>query len=265
MDITLSQSKIKALEALGLPENATSCPKRFNALYFTNELEREASDMMNKGIYFENLCTGGGLRDREEVPKVKGVDKERIEYNAKLFGQFFDRESPTFSGLDIVEKDIKLGPVELVTKYGEPYMADGIIDLLCHDGKDHWMIDMKITKDSSNTFGPFPWGNIGAMDTIQLYFYKKLLKKVRGLDVRVAYLLFDISPSIADPRFIEITHTEETEDRFEERVADALHILSVYMEGDWGWVKPSFKDCGSCNLECPFRDKINFKHESYKK
>jgi len=259
--IVISQSLIKGLEALGHPDignGVMGCPKKFHSFYISKDQERDPSDMQNKGLYFEYLCTGGGLRGRDKPPTARGVDKERIEYNAALFKRLFNPDDPMFMGYEITNTDVMLGPVELVDMHGRPYMASGIGDILAIDTatEKEIYIDMKLTKDSEAKFGPFPWGDLPNMDTIQLWFYKKMFAEQLEMNVDTAYLVFDISTTVRAPKLIHVDHTDQTIELFEKRVSEAIDMLEMYENEKWEWVLPSYNECGSCKLDCKFRDMV---------
>lgn len=203
---------------------------------------------MDRGKYFEQLLFGYSANKDEKVsdlPRLdngtKSTDQLRIEAQAERGRRIlFDKQDPEYLGFNVIS-------TQLALKFED---ESGTADIVASDKDGNiWILDVKLTKDLTNTRTEYGWGNdLSQMDLLQLVHYAQLYEKIYGTRVSIAYLIFDYSSS----KRIKVSVVNISQQRFEERngrFKAAKEVVARYQERGWA-LSPSAKECENCFLSC---------------
>ena len=188
------------------------CAKRVFETYMTGNFWMKPTDAMNAGSYFETKCIGGGAGGSKvlTMPPGRGgkisVAQKRIDGQVAQFKMLVDEYGMILSddGSNIQVKGMKhfqqnewLDVEVFIT--GE---ADFISPIGNYRGKsfDNTIIDLKLTKDLTSTYGPFAWGNLEFINTQQGTMYHLIF------DLPFAFWLFDYKPKGPENKLIFVNH-----------------------------------------------------------
>ena len=246
-EIRISQSMIKAFKD-------DYCPMKNKVLYITKQFKSIPSLSMMKGTYFETLIIGSDAHGNQltTLPSKKNgkptVDQERIEQQANSFIQVMKDHS-------IVIKDKQL---KLSHKLDTTVFLDGILDIKGSlfddiDGPvDDAIIDIKLTGNIYNDFGPYCWKTPHKMDHLQAYMYSYLYEKNFGILPIFYYFVFDYKP---EPEYkvirkhVGVDETKELMDSIQKTVEKIeMHERRGY------WTKGSYDNCRYCPLTSMCKD-----------
>ncbi len=240
-----SQTAVKDLE------KEETCPTRWKAQWLDRSIPSISNEDMDRGKYFEQLLLGHSANEKDiitDLPRLdngtKSTDQIRIEAQAERGKRILSNPNdPEYLGFGIVSTQLR------VTHEDE----SGVIDIEATDGKNDWVIDVKLTRDLTNTRTIYGWGNdLSTMDLVQLAHYSNLYEISTGRKPRVGFLIFDYSAK-KRIKFSEIllseTRIRERLDRFNM----AKEVVKLYETK--GWVKtPSIGECEKCNIGCSLRE-----------
>lgn len=238
-----TQSALKDLE------QETTCPSRWRGIYVDKLWRREPSLSMLKGSYFEQLFLGSGATSEvvNDLPRKKNgektIDQIRIEKQAEIAKKLFDPNDSSWIGFIIKETQLNIQDGD----------RQGTIDIVAEDkSSDIWLIDVKLTADTTNTFGPYGWGKgYENLDLIQLPHYQDLYYRKWGFRPKIALFIADYSPKMR-MEFNEVVITEDKLNDYDRRFNIARKIYSEYCEEGFP-VLPSVNECKTCKLECKSR------------
>lgn len=239
----LSQTALKDLE------NPSTCPLRWKGLWLDSAWESPTTEAMNKGSYFEWLVLGYGATSTmiKELPRLKSgeksVDQIRIEKQAERVKEMFNPSSPTFLGFTIHAVQVELSDAH----------TKGTADIWVVDKEGgSWLIDLKLTKDLTSTFGQYAWGKPWEeLDLIQLPHYQDLFASQYGHSPRMALFVVDYSPQMRI-EFSELTISEERRATKDIRFKKGRELIDDYIKEGFP-VDPSEPECKRCKLNCEFR------------
>jgi hypothetical protein len=237
----LSQSYIKNL----LDYN--HCPLKFKTHDMDRLFDKEPSQVMFRGIYFEYI-TLGNLPKSEVVPvypelkrtkkRTHEIHKERIDQQIAKFEQI------------LVDQDIQLvGGGEVIQYRYSPGLILSIhIDaIVIHKGK-LYVMDLKLTQDINSTFGPFAWGAFDYMDKLQAHLYSYVFSQIFKEKIGFIYLVFDYKKSGGEHKVFEATPTEEDLSRMFTRIEKA-ELKMHWNESSGFKPRPSKKACSGCLIK----------------
>lgn len=240
----LSQSSVKDLE------KESTCPTRWKAQWIDKLITSQSTEAQQKGKYFEQLVLGKGAIENEAVddlPRLKNgnksVDQIRIEEQAELAkDMLFNTESEHYLGFKVKDVQVRL-------KH-ENYPI--VLDVLAvdKDGVDI-DIDLKLTKDVTQTFGDYGWGNHESLDYLQQVHYHNIYKKIYNKESRSMLLVFDYSKN-RRVKSIELDITDKAIDESEYRFEAAKEVVTYYNENGWKY-NASESECSDCPLNCEFK------------
>ena len=206
---------------------------------------------MERGKYFEQLLLGHSADEKEKIsdlPRLdngaKSIDQVRIEAQAERGKRVLSNPNdPEYLGFGVVSTQLR------VTNEDE----SGVIDIEATDGTNDWIIDVKLTRDLTNTRTIYGWGNdLSKMDLVQLAHYSNLYEQTVGRRPRVGFLIFDYSPK-KRIKFSEIILSESKQQEKTDRFNMAKGVVKLYQEK--GWVTtPSVGECEKCNIGCSVRE-----------
>jgi len=263
MNTVKTQSMLKDIEAF------STCPERFRRVWIDEEQKSDSSLAMNKGSFFEYLAIGAGaihgedvtdlprkkitkvqekawLVDHDDLEGLKGekyADQIRIEAQAEKFKTLFDPKHKDFLGYKIKSVQVKL----------ESDDGEGTIDFACKDANGAlWIVDLKLTQDLTNDFGPYQWADLSRRDFTQQIWYRHLFKEQFGIsDVKMAVMVFDYHAEMRS-KWIPLEISDASEYMVLERFQQANSVAEKYKANGYP-VNPSKKECEGCTADCLFR------------
>jgi CRISPR/Cas system-associated exonuclease Cas4 (RecB family) len=240
-----SQTALKDLE------REETCPTRWKAQWLDRAFPSISNENMDRGKYFEQILFGYSANKDEKVsdlPRLdngtKSTDQLRIEAQAERGKRIlFDKQDPEYLGFNVIS-------TQLALKFED---EAGTADIVASDKDGNiWILDVKLTKDLTNTRTEYGWGNdLSQMDLLQLVHYAQLYEKIYGTKVNIAYLIFDY----ASAKRIKFAEIRISQSRFSERTTRftaAKNVIKQYSERGWTFA-PSSKECENCFLSCPKR------------
>lgn len=241
-----TQTSIKDFEA------EDTCPFRWHSQWVKGEIPFASNENMDKGKYFEQLFIGGSAKQNDEItdlPRLqngsKSIDQIRIESQAERAKRLFTVGEEEFLGFTITRVQEKI--VSKTTG------REGTLDIVATDENGAtWVIDVKLTKDLTNTRTQYGWGNEwDQMDLLQQLHYEALYEEKHRIRPKMALLVFDYSPQ-KRIEFGEIVISEKKRLEKEIRFQAAEEAFMLYEDN--GWTKiPSLKQCEACPLKCDKR------------
>ena len=241
----ISQSLIKAyVDYL----NQKECGLFFKANYIDKDpaAQREPSDAMKAGIYFEYLCTGA-LPKSGEIPEpemsYKGTAREKLSapYERVV-------ESAAIFKRIIETYNIKIKEVGYSLKTDE---LSGVIDIYAEwDGRDVF-IDLKYTGLIDDKWNEMGWetDSLHMKDSlmIQGVHYKLLAERCLNIkDIPFYYFVF----SSSDPNNVKIIKQEVDDSKMQNHVVAINNVFSK-MKNDLnnGFIPyPTLVRCSKCPI-----------------
>ena len=238
--------------------NEKECGLFFQANYIDKdpEAQKEPSDAMRSGIYFEYLCTGA-LPRNNQVPEpdvvYKGKPNEKM---SAPFERAFE-SSKIFKAI-IEHYGIKILQVGLSLTDGE---ISGVIDIYAEwDGKKVF-IDLKYSGLIDDKWNEMGWDleSLPQKDSlmIQGVHYKLLAEKCLDIfDIPFYYFVF----SATDPMNVKIILQEVDESKKQSHVVAINNVIGkLQYELQKGFTAlPTMQRCGKCPIahKCP--SKVDF-------
>jgi hypothetical protein len=252
MNIKISQSLMKAyVDYL----NEKECGIYFKANYIDKDpdAQKEPSDNMKLGIYFEWLCTGA-LPKSGEVPEpeisYKGTNREKLsapyeraQKSAEVFKHIIEHY-----GIKLLDKGI----------YLEADNMNGVADILAEWDGEKVFIDLKYSGLIDDKWNEMGWDleSLHLKDSIMIQgvHYKILADKMWGIpDIPFYYFVF----STQDPNNVKIIRQEIDESRRQSHIVAVHNVLGkIHNDLNNGFKPlPSLSRCNSC----PIANKCNYK------
>lgn len=229
------------------------CPMKLKVVYVYRTHNTIPSESMTRGVFFETLCLGSGVRGQQvmDLPRKqngkKTIAQERIEMQARDFPGILDAHK-----MKIIDKDLYL---EYELEKG--VWLCGTIDFTASiwddtDGPiDEAVIDLKLTQNIYSQFGPYCWHFPHNMDHTQAFMYKHLYYVVKGKDVPFYYMVFDYKPT-PEYKMIKKLVGKLEEYELTESIRKTLEKVNHH-ESKGYWTVPSHTNCKNCPLadKCP--------------
>jgi len=191
------------------------CPKRVFKTYIMNEIRNKPTLPMLKGSYFETFALGGGAGGNKvltlplNLNGSKTKDQQRIDDQIAAFRILKDKydmiisddfSNTQISGMKHFEQSNWLDVEVFLT--GE---ADWITPI--GNYKEHsfgnTIVDLKLTKDLTSTFGKYAWGNLEFINTQQGTMYNFIF------ELPFAFWVFDYKPKGPENKLIFVNHDTE--------------------------------------------------------
>ncbi|MFA7132701.1 MAG: hypothetical protein WC108_05320 [Bacteroidales bacterium] len=248
----VSQSLIKQFttkNGMGIPY----CPFKIYTCNIIKSHNTITTLPMMKGNFFESLAIGGtaygeAVLDLPRAVRPKGqktIDQIRIEEQAIEFKRLCQQY-----GIEITEDNTQVKyKVDYPTEWDDKFKIylTGVIDIehkIYYQGEFiEAVIDLKLTADLKNTFGPFAWGNASQNDHLQFDMYNLMSGK------RCVYWVFDYSKNKNQEMFM---HDPDEEDiiMMHARIKHTIIELTFCYDSEW----PVIADYDSCS-NCPHNPK----------
>ncbi len=246
--INISQSLIKQFTTnKGTVLNY--CPFKIYTCFIIKSHSVIKSLPMLKGNYFETLCLGGTSSNDKilDLPRTvkplgqKTLDQIRIENQAIEFKRLCQQY-----GINIlpgINTQIKY-KINYQTEYDDrfTFYIKGIVDIvhpIYHQNEFiDCVIDLKLTENINNSFGPYAWGKPEYMDHIQFDIYNFLSGKT------CLYWVFDYSKNMNQEIFM---HNPDEDDikMMHARIKQTIIELTYCFDTEFPQIG-SFNNCKDC-------------------
>lgn len=235
--------------------NEKECGVFFKANYIDKDpdAQREPSDAMRSGIYFEYLCTGalpknGQIPEPDVVYKGKPNEKmsapfERATESAKIFKSIIEHY-----GIKILNVGLSLSDGEI----------NGVVDIHAEwDGREVF-IDLKYSGLIDDKWNEMGWelDSLPQKDSlmIQGVHYKLLAKKCLGIeDIPFYYFVF----SSTDPMNVKIILQEVDETKSQNHIVAINNVIGK-LQNDRFVARPTMQRCSKCPLNHKCEYKVDF-------
>ena len=228
--------------------NEKECGIYFNANYIEKDpqAQREPSDAMRAGIYFEYLCTGA-LPKGGQIPEpdmvYKGTAKEKL---SAPFQRVLE-SSQIFKRI-IEHYDIKIKEVGLSIQTDE---LSGVIDIYAEWGGKDVFIDLKYSGLIDDKWSEMGWDteSLHMKDSlmIQGVHYKLLAEKCLNIkDIPFYYFVF----SSSDPNNVKIIKQVVDDTKMQNHVVAINNVFSK-LTNDLknGFIpRPTLNRCANCPI-----------------
>ncbi len=226
------------------------CPAKLEAVYMNGLGREDPTEAMIKGNYFETLvlgCCSDGTRV-DDLPrkktKVKGtdefakyIDQVRIDLQAVLFPKVMKHHK-----IEIDEVQTRMiNEIDDTLVIGTAADAIGTID------KSLLVLDVKLTKDITSTWGDFCWGSPEHMDHSQAVLLSWLYEKCYSVKPRFIYAVFDYKEH-SDHELIEKVVTATDYIELQNKIRLVLEKINHFQESGWYKVA-SYANCRNCPLK----------------
>lgn len=247
MKIRLNQTVIKQLKEFNLAE-PNFCPAQIRYLSFSEELQSlPPSEAMRKGIVFETHALGLKPRANGEsdIPLLKNgtvpVAYTRIMEQVNKF-----KSIATHFGMfpSQIQETIRVDYSEDVELFGTVDFVSPIH--IMETSYPKAIIDLKLTGNIENPFGPFSWATPEKMDHTQAFMYTYLYEMKYGERLPFFYMVFDYSTKKGH----KIVHKKVEDcdiDMLHESIDQAQKKLRFFQENEWMEI-PEPKRCEFCPL-----------------
>jgi len=236
---TISQTLIKAFKG-------EYCPAQIQAMYVEKTHQMEATLPMQRGVYFETQCIGGGAHGQslDDLPRLRNGNKNaahmRIDEQIQAFPTILKKHG-------IVIKDKQ---VVMKRNIDDIISIEGTLDFTGSIKDDKLGIvpeavfDIKLTGSIYKEFGDWSWHFPHNMDHTQAFMYTSLYSDSeyrKGPEVPFYYIVFDYAP---EPSYKIIRKKVETLDlmELEESIRHTLDKILYHEKNGWD-VSPSFENC----------------------
>jgi len=230
--VLISQSLMKQFIMFNDP--IEFCPYQIKRTYIDKAYDKR-TDAMTNGVFFESLAIGGDVRGNTitDLPRLrtgkKSTDHKRIESQVLEFKR------------DANELELEIDRFTSQQRFCKVWhgMADvdiivifiGGLDLLSpikYNGEKRLAaIDLKLTKDVSNTNGNFCWGSPNDMDHTQAYSYSWMT----GLPFY--YMVYDYKPKMEKKSPLKVNINAIILKEFFEALRKA--VANIIYEENTGW------------------------------
>ena len=245
------------------------CPKQIYRTTIKKDLDFQ-SLAMKQGALFETLCLGSGIKGKvtEDLPRLR--NGERTAAHKRILAQALTFKKLCHDHQIIITKENT--QVEITKKLGDGVFLRGTLDifpvsLLLDEGFVLGILDLKLAKSVSNTWGEYCWGIPENLDTIQgiLYYYliqdvdfdlnphldTPLFRKVirHAKNARFLYWIFEHSSSMRNV-FIPIEQDAIAQAEMVETLRKTYKLVQHYNK--LGWDKTNSNPTACKN--CPLRD-----------
>ena len=264
VQVTLTPSLIKRFFSNGEP--VEHCPHREYETYITGNIVQPTTLAMDRGNYFEWHTLGKNIEGREPtkvLPQTKTgkptAEQTRIDQQIIAFKEVIKQYEIELledkSNLQIKkERPIIIPELDF---YVVMAPTSDILSGILYKGTRYknTVIDLKLTANKDNTFGPFAWGNFTYMDKIQAYVNAYVF------DAPFFYLVFDYPATGMGHILIKVNTIEEFGDHDHPFYPEAAnrHVemketirktaLTIDYYDKMGWNKePSYNLCKDCPL-----------------
>jgi hypothetical protein len=235
--------------------NEKECGVFFHANYIQKdpEAQREPSDAMRSGIYFEYLCTGA-LPKSGEIPEPDVVYKGKP--NEKMSAPFERATESAKIFKSIIEHyDIKILEVGLSLTDGE---ISGVIDIFAEWKGQKVFIDLKYSGLIDDKWNEMGWDleSLPQKDSlmIQGVHYKLLAEKCLGIeDIPFYYFVF----SSTDPNNVKIILQEVDETKKQNHIVAINNVIGK-LQNDNFVARPTMQRCSKCPLAHKCQYKVDF-------
>lgn len=238
--------------------NEKECGLFFKANYIDKdpEAQKEPSDAMKIGIYFEYLCTGalprnGVAPEPDMVYKGKANEKLSAPYERAVESATLFKNIIKHYGIIIKEVGLKL----------EHSGMNGIIDILADWNGTDVIIDLKYSGLIDDKWNEMGWDleSLHMKDSlmIQGVHYKILAEKCLGIkDIPFYYFVF----SASDPTNIKIIKQEVDESKIASHLVAVQNISQKLMSNlQYGFVPyPSMQRCAKCPIAHKCESKVDY-------
>jgi hypothetical protein len=242
--------------------NGKECGLYFKANYIDKdpEAQREPSDAMRTGIYFEYLCTGslpksGQIPEPDYVYKGKPNQKLSAPYERVMESVENYKRIIQHYGIEIVD----VGVTYKAEVNGVP--INGVVDIVAKWDGELVFIDLKYSGLINDKWSESGWEteSLHLKDSlmIQGVHYKLLANKSLGVtDIPFYYFVF----SSQDPNDIKIIKQEVDESKMQSHIV-AIGNISEKLDRDikYGFnALPSLKKCTECPISHKCSSKIDY-------
>ncbi len=216
------------------------------------EFRSPVTPPMAMGLHFEDLVLGSTATD-DALPPLPTTSTGKETIDVKRMWQQAKRVSELVRNIE--EFGYKLSDTQKIVHYEPAPGAEirGVIDFMAinAEGKE-CMFDLKLTKDLSNTYGDYAWGNVENMDLFQQVVYQLAWEQETGTELAENNLLVvDYSPELRIKLF-KLNITDFARDQARDRILGTMNVIEHY-EANGFSVDPSEKECGKCPLSCSSR------------
>lgn len=238
--------------------NEKECGLYFKANYIDKdpEAQREPSDAMKVGIYFEYLCTGalpkgGQTPEPEMVYKGRPNEKLSAPYGRAVESSEVFKQIIEHYGIKIKSVGLELKDAELV----------GTIDIHAEwDGQDVF-IDLKYSGLIDDKWNEMGWDveSLPMKDSlmIQGVHYKLLAEKCLGIeDIPFYYFVF----SSSDPCNVKIIKQVVDDSKRQSHIVAVNNIMGkISNDLKYGFkANPSMQKCNECPIAHKCESKVNY-------
>jgi hypothetical protein len=306
----ISQSLVKVILSnkpdmeldLNFPMVKEYCPLQIFYKYIAKTYPEDPTEQMYKGLYFETKVLGSSAKGMryDKAPKNKTslgipLDYERINRQVENAHKTFFNNFITISNMNTqVPMKIFLPKFDIIVTMELDIFPTPILH---GDDIKLSIVDLKLTKDITSTYGAFCWARPEYMDHIQadLYSYfvrhiyekdkrmedckrrcphfnydyifqPNIVKKIRSEGIMFHYAVFGYTESEKRDITLEsqkkILYREPTIEREQEMIKRLVYAIEILKEEERkGWkAKPSFDNCKTCKLRngiCTMYNEIN--------
>lgn len=222
------------------------CPAQVKAVYIDRSIAMEATIPMQRGVYFETQCIGGGAHGQSlnDLPRLRNGNKnaahQRIDEQIAAFPEILTKHG-------IVIKDAQ---VKIQKSLDDLIVLEGTLDFtgsIMDDNLgqiDDAVFDIKLTGSIYKEFGDWSWHFPHNMDHTQAFMYSMLYSDpIKPF----YYIVFDYAP---EPSYKIIRKIVEPLDLLEldESIRHTLDKILYHEKNGWD-VSPSFENCKRCPLK----------------
>jgi hypothetical protein len=213
--------------------------------------QRQPSEAMEVGIYFEYLCTGALPKSGEiPVPKMSYAGTSRQKLSAP-----FERATESAEFFKKIIEHYKIEIIE-VGKYIQGERTSGVIDIYAKwDGKP-CIIDLKYSGLYNDKWNDMGWEvetlNMKDSLMIQAVHYKKIWQETTGEDIDFYFFVFD-SHNSQNAKIINTIIDESRTASHEIVITNTMNHINYGISE--GFIpKPDLQRCNTCPLldECKY-------------
>jgi len=237
--------------------NQKECGLFFKANYIDKdpEAQKEPSDAMKLGIYFEYLCTGA-LPKNGVVPEPEYVYKGKANERLSVSYERVQQSAENF------KKIIEHYKIE-VLEVGKIIVTDGlsgVLDILAKWNGELVIIDLKYSGLIDDKWNEMGWetDSLHMKDSIMIQgvHYKLLIEKSEGIkDIPFYYFVF----SSQDANNIKIIKQEVDESKMQSHIVAIQNIkekLSYSIKANDFVPYPSMQKCANCPIAHKCKSKV---------
>ena len=238
--------------------NQKECGLYFKAKFIDKDpdAEREPSDAMRVGIFFEYLCTGA-------LPKSGIVPEPDMVYKGKANEKLSAPYERAVESAQIFKEIVEHYKIKIknIGYYLEKDGMNGVIDIHAEWDGEEVFIDLKYSGLIDDKWNEMGWDleSLHMKDSlmIQGVHYKILAEKCLGIsDIPFYYFVF----STSDPSNVKIIKQEVDESKKQSHIVAVHNILSKlkYDMADGFKAYPSMQRCSKCPLFAKCDKRVTF-------